>query len=110
MAKIIVNGARMRCTLGTTEARIGVTSHTFVKVGGALVATETDKEPMVNIPTFGTCKCGWPNSLCIPQPQRWQQTAQSSGVKVLSLKVCKYSFYSLSFHSFFIFSSFHFLN
>ena len=29
---------------------------------------------------------------------------------VLSLKVCKYSFYSLSFHSFFIFSSFHFLN
>ena len=80
MAKIIVNGARMRCTLGTTEARIGVTSHTFVKVGGALVATETDKEPMVNIPTFGTCKCGWPNSPCIPQPQRWQQTAQSSGV------------------------------
>ena len=80
MAKIIVDGARMRCTLGATEARIGITSHTFVKVGGALVATETDKEPMVNIPTFGTCKCGWPNSPCIPQPQRWQQTAQSSGV------------------------------
>jgi len=31
-------------------------------------------------------------------------------LRVLSLKVCKYSFYSLSFHSFFIFSSFHFLN
>jgi len=29
---------------------------------------------------------------------------------VLSLKVCKYTFYSLSFHSFFLFSSFHFLN
>ena len=34
----------------------------------------------------------------------------SSKALVLSLKVCKYSFYSLSFHSFFIFSSFHFLN
>lgn len=35
---------------------------------------------------------------------------KSCDTMVLSLKVCKYSFYSLSFHSFFIFSSFHFLN
>jgi len=80
MAKLIVDGARMRCTMGAIEARIGVSSHAFVKVGGALVATEADKEGMKNIPTFGTCKCGWPNPPCIPQPQGWQQTSQGSRV------------------------------
>ena len=38
------------------------------------------------------------------------EMAKRFHLMVLSLKVCKYSFYSLSFHSFFIFSSFHFLN
>ena len=41
---------------------------------------------------------------------RMDDIATTLGISVLSLKVCKYSFYSLSFHSFFIFSSFHFLN
>ncbi len=80
MAKLIVDGARMHCTMGTAEAKIGVTSHAFVKVGGALVATEADKEAMGNIPPFGTCKCGWPNPPCIPKPQGWQQTAQGGSV------------------------------
>jgi hypothetical protein len=80
MSKLIVDGSRLYCTLGTNYVPIKVTSHSFVRIAGALVATEADKEGMVNIPTFGACKCCTPNPPCIPQPQGWQQTTQKSGI------------------------------
>ena len=53
---------------------------------------------------------GWLSALGRGIVYRAGDELSAFGALVLSLKVCKYSFYSLSFHSFFIFSSFHFLN
>ena len=80
MEKIIVDGAHMRCTFATGNAQIRVDSHSLVRIGGALVATEADKAGMKNIPTFGTCKCGWPNRPCVPSPIAWQHVAAQSSV------------------------------
>ena len=80
MEKIIVDGAHMRCTFATGDAQIRVDSHSLVRIGGALVATEADKAGMKNIPTFGTCKCGWPNRPCVPSPIAWQHVAAQSSV------------------------------
>ena len=80
MAKLIVDGAQMHCTLGMKDAPIKVTSHSFVKISGALVATEADKVGMVNIPTFGTCRCGSPDPPCVPQFQGWQQTVRKDNI------------------------------
>ena len=73
MEKIIVDGAHMRCTFGTGDAQIRVDSH-------SLVATEADKVGAKNIPTFGTCKCGWPHRPCVPNPITWQHVAAQSNV------------------------------
>lgn len=69
MAKLIVDGARMHCTMGTAEAKIGVTSHAFVKVGGALVATEADKEAMGNIPHSALASVVGPTHRAFPSPK-----------------------------------------
>ena len=72
MPKLITHGATMCCTLGATPAKLLVTSQSFRKISGAPVATENDKTGMINIPSFGTCKCGYPNPPCVPSPQGWQ--------------------------------------
>ena len=60
--------------------KISVTSQTFIRIDNALVATEADKEGMVNIPSFGNCKCSWFNPPCIPNLQQWQQTSQKETI------------------------------
>jgi hypothetical protein len=80
MSKLIVEGSRLHCTLGVDDAPIKITSHSFVRIANALVATEADKEGIANIPTFGICKCSFPNPPCIPQPQDWQQTTQKDSI------------------------------
>lgn len=75
MPKIITNSAKMQCTLGASPVPIVETSHPFVKISGGIVATEMDKAPMVNIPTFGVCKCASPNPPCVPSPIAWQNTS-----------------------------------
>ena len=73
MSKIITHGATLRCTLGIKNSKLTVTSQTFRRIADALVGTEGDNKGMVNIPSFGVCKCSSPNPPCIPQPQGWQQ-------------------------------------
>ena len=91
MAKIVTEKAQMQCTLGQKPAQLAVTSQTFVKIVDALVATEKDKSPMSNIPSFGNCKCNWTQPPCVPAPQEWQQTTQKDNIKGMK-KLIKDSF------------------
>ena len=59
----------MYCSLGTEKPNLTVTSQTFRRIADALVGTEGDNKGMVNIPSFGVCKCSSPNHPCTPQPQ-----------------------------------------
>ena len=69
MSKIITHGATMYCSLGTEKPNLTVTSQTFRRIADALVGTEGDNKEMVNIPSFGVCKCSSPNPPCTPHPQ-----------------------------------------
>ncbi|MCL1942116.1 MAG: DUF4280 domain-containing protein, partial [Candidatus Azobacteroides sp.] len=69
MPKLITEKAQMQCTLGSKPAQLVVTAQSFVKISGASVATEGDKMPMSNIPSFGNCKSSWLRPPCVPAPQ-----------------------------------------
>ena len=60
--KIVTNGALMCCTLGTEQAKLTVLSQSFRSILGAFVATEEDEIGLINIPSFGVCKCSSPES------------------------------------------------
>lgn len=86
MEKLITESAQMECTLGAAPAKLLITSQTYYKISGKLVATEKDKITMVNIPSFGVCKCISPNPPCIPSPTKWNKVSQltsANGSKVL---------------------------
>ena len=80
MPKIITHGATLHCTLGLKESNLMVTSQTFRRIANTLVGTEGDNNGMVNIPSFGVCKCSSPNPPCLPQPQGWQQTTKKDSI------------------------------
>lgn len=86
MSKIITHGATMYCSLGTEKPNLTVTSQTFRRIADALVGTEGDNKGMVNIPSFGVCKCSSPNPPCTPQPQDWQQTTLKDNINELIIK------------------------
>ena len=69
MVKIVTEAAIMCCTLGTGQATLTVLSQSFRSISGALVATEEDEIGLINIPSFGVCKCSSPNPPCTPHPQ-----------------------------------------
>ena len=62
MPEIITHGATLHCTLGVKESNLMVTSQTFRRIADTLVGTEGDNKGMVNIPSFGVCKCSSPES------------------------------------------------
>ena len=62
MVKIVTGGAIMCCTLGTEQAKLTVLSQSSWSILGALVATEEDEIGLINIPSFGVCKCSSPES------------------------------------------------
>ena len=70
MPKIITHGATLHCTLGVKESNLMVKSQTFRRIADALVGTEGDNKGMVNIPSFGVCKCSSPNPPCPPPATR----------------------------------------
>ena len=74
MVKIVTGGAIMCCTLGTGQTKLTVLSQSFRSILGAFVATEEDEIGLINIPSFGVCKCSSPNPPCLPQPQCGQLT------------------------------------
>ena len=93
--KIVTNGALMCCTLGTEQAKLTVLSQSFRSISGALVATEEDEIGLINIPSFGVCKCSSPNPPCIPQPQGWQQITKKDNIngmkKLTEQSFCMYA-------------------
>lgn len=80
MAQDIVHGAQMKCTLGSSSAQIQVTSQLFVTIENKLVATENDKLPIENIPSFGTCRKGIFPPPCLPALQAWQNTTPKDNI------------------------------
>ena len=87
MVKIVTDGAIMCCTLGTGQATLTVLSQSFWSISEALVATEEDEIGLINIPSFGVCKCSSPNPPCTPQPQDWQQTTLKDNINELLIKL-----------------------
>ena len=80
MVKIVTGDAIMCCTLGTGQAKLTVLSQSFRSISGAFVATEEDKIGLINIPSFGICKCSSPNHPCLCQLQGRQQTTQKDSI------------------------------
>ena len=95
MVKIVTGGAIMCCTLGTGQAKLTVLSQSFRSILGAFVATEEDEIGLINIPSFGVCKCSSPNPPCLPQPQGWQQTTKKDSIngmkKLTEQSFCMYA-------------------
>lgn len=86
MAKIVVNGTQMKCSSGTNPAEMHVSSQTIHKVSGQLIATEKDKKPSENIPSFGNCKSQPKEPPCVPSISSWSNVSaitSVNGLKVL---------------------------
>lgn len=74
--KIVVQGAKMKCTMGDMSANLKVVQQSQYKVGGKKVSTMFDMMPGPNlfppVGTFGTCKpykaLPPPAQLCTPIP------------------------------------------
>ena len=68
----IVRNALMVCDKGAAPAFFLPTHNTHVKIQGLLVANKLDKQPLVNIPTFGICSLT--QKPCVPGCTEWQKT------------------------------------
>jgi hypothetical protein len=65
--------ATLICDKGTAPTQLKVTSQQFVMAENKLVATELDKQAIVNIPPMGACTIT--KGPCMPAVIAWQQTA-----------------------------------
>lgn len=65
----------------------------FSKINGDLIATESDKESVTNIPSFGTCKRVWYNPICQPVPVQWTDVSAFNSIlgqkKLIQSSKCK---------------------
>jgi len=76
MSHPIVENTKLQCNKGTKQTPIKVTSQNFAKINSLLQATEQDKQPNVNIQSFG--KCAVTRKTCKPAPTAWQKTSPFS--------------------------------
>ena len=84
----ITDTAKMKCTAGTIETSLVVTSQTHDSVNNKLQATEEDKQANVNIMPFGQCKLKPTTSgylPCMPTPTKWEQTAEKDTINDLKI-------------------------
>ena len=84
----ITDTAKMKCTAGTIETSLVVTSQTHDSVNGKLQATEEDKQANVSIMPFGQCKLKPSTSgylPCMPAPIKWEQTAEKDTINDLKI-------------------------
>ncbi len=73
MGQLVVIGAALRCSFGTTPSNLVVTPESRVNAAGLPAATIMDNAPIKNVPPFGMC-----NSLANPQVAA--ATAAAQGV------------------------------
>ncbi|MCU0450914.1 MAG: polymorphic toxin-type HINT domain-containing protein [Bernardetiaceae bacterium] len=67
----VIKGALMECSQGAVPALFNATNNLTTNIQNLLVAIETDKAPLVNIPSFTVCKLT--QKPCVPAPTVWQQ-------------------------------------
>ena len=83
MPQKITDTAQLSCSQGMTPNNLAVNSQNFSTAEGKLIATEQDKQAMVNIKPFGQCKL---KSIaggylpCIPVPIIWQKTTEKDTI------------------------------
>ena len=68
----VVRNALMMCDRGAAPAFFLPTHNAHIKIQGCLVANKLDKQPLVNIPTFGICSLT--QKPCVPACTEWQKT------------------------------------
>lgn len=73
MAKLVVNGASLQCTMGTTPSNLTALPDKTTDAGMMPAANITDYQPNVNIMSFGMCRS--PSN-----PQVAAATAAAAGV------------------------------
>jgi hypothetical protein len=78
MPQKITEEAIILCDKGVKPSQLKVTSQTFSKVEGKLIATEQDKQPEINIPSFGVCAIT--KSKCISAIIKWDKTTQKDTI------------------------------
>lgn len=74
----VVEGAQLKCTLGTSPGNLTVTSQRKLEIEGKLQATGKDK--ILEPPFFGSCTCKSPNPPCSPALQEWQMPGKKTGI------------------------------
>lgn len=72
MPKLVVAGAQLRCSEGSSPAALAVPK-SVASDNEQLTATIMDHKPAVNIPPFGMCRC-------MANPQVASATAAAQGV------------------------------
>ncbi|RVU89850.1 DUF4280 domain-containing protein [Flavobacterium columnare] len=75
--KLTENGLLV-CNKGTKPSQLKVTSQTFSRVEGKLIATEEDKHPETNILSFGVCTIT--NNKCTPTITKWENTTEKDSI------------------------------
>lgn len=75
--KYVLDGACLKCTLGSTEGKLKVTSQTTLYAQGNKLATDQDVQVM---PAFGSCKVSSPPPPCVPDLQQWKKTSKKVGM------------------------------
>ncbi|RLJ34254.1 uncharacterized protein DUF4280 [Chryseobacterium sp. 7] len=73
MPQHIIDTTQLKCDKGTSPAPLTVTSQSFMSIDGKLQATEDDKQPNINIKSFGICSVL--RSFCTPSPVKWDNTS-----------------------------------
>jgi Domain of unknown function (DUF4280) len=86
MPQKLTENAILICDKGAIPSLLKVTSHSFCKADGKLVATEQDKQAESNIPSFGVCMIT--KGKCTPALIQWQNTTEKdeiNGYKILTV-------------------------
>ncbi len=75
--RYVLDGACLKCTLGSTQGKLKVTSQSKLYAQGKKLATDKDKQVA---PTFGSCKASSPPPPCVPDLQQWKKTSKKVGM------------------------------
>ncbi|KMQ67364.1 hypothetical protein ACM39_14500 [Chryseobacterium sp. FH2] len=78
MPQKLTEKALLLCNKGAKPSQLKVTSQTFSKAENKLIATEQDKQPETNVPSFGVCTVT--RSKCTPAIIKWEKTTEKDTI------------------------------
>ena len=67
----VVDGAKLRCTKGTTRSILKLHATRSVELCGSKQANVGDCRPVDNVQPFGACKAIFPPKPCLPVLAAW---------------------------------------